>query len=164
MCVGHLPAVVADEADREARYNLALAGSMAGWASMSAPAGVTDALARGVAAVCGCTVGRAAAAVLPAFMRHRLRRLPAPFVRIAEILGARDPEVADFKVARLAAAAVEELLHGLGVARRLRDCGLRREQLPRVADLAWEHAGRLSASGESPLGRQEVEDLLGAAF
>lgn len=164
MCVGHLPVVVADAADREARYNLALAGSMAGWASMSAPAGVTGALAQGVAAVCGCTAGRAAAAVLPAFMRHRLRRFPAPFVRIAEILSARGPEVADFKVARLAATAVEELLDSLGVACRLSHCGLRREQLPRVADLAWQHAGMLSASGESPLGRREVEDLLGEAF
>ena len=64
-CARYLPAVVADGSDREARYNLALAASMGGWAYMSSFIGAVHGIWYGVAAACELTHGRSMAAVLP---------------------------------------------------------------------------------------------------
>ena len=160
ICARYMPAVVADGADREARYNLALAASMGGWAYMSSFIGAVHGIAYGVAAVCELTHGRSMAAILPAVMRYNLQTRPAPFVRVAELLGARPPEVAAFKVARLSVVAVEELLDSVGVAHRLRDYGLGREQITEVADLSWGQIGDFLESNARPFGRAEVEDIL----
>ena len=87
ICAAYLPAVVADGKDREARYNLALAASMGGWAYMSSFIGAVHGVSYGVAAVCGLTHGRSMAAILPAVMRFNLPASPAAFRRIAEIFG-----------------------------------------------------------------------------
>jgi alcohol dehydrogenase class IV len=68
--------------------------------------------------------------------------------------------VADFKVARLSVVAVEELLDSVGVAHRLRDYGLGREQITEVADLSWGQIGDFLESNARPFGRAEVEDIL----
>ncbi len=164
ICARYMPVVVADGADREARYNLALAASMGGWAYMSSFIGAVHGISYGVAAVCELTHGRSMAAILPAVMRYNLQTRPAPFVRIADILGARAPEVADFKVARLSVVAVEELLDSVGVAHRLRDYGLAREQIGEVADLAWAQIDDFLESNARPFGRAEVEGILGEAY
>ena len=51
--------------DREARYNLALAASVGGWAYTCSFIGAVHGIATGVAAVCELTHGRSMAAILP---------------------------------------------------------------------------------------------------
>lgn len=164
ICTRYMPAVAADGSDREARYNLALAASMGGWAYMSSFIGAVHGISYGVAAACELTHGRSMAAILPAVMRYNLQTRPEPFVRLADVLGARQPEVADFKVARLSVVAVEELLDSVGVAHRLRDYGLARERIPEVADLSWGQIGDFLESNARPFGRAEVEDILSDAY
>ena len=163
ICAAYLPAVVADGKDREARYNLALAASMGGWAYMSSFIGAVHGVSYGVAAVCELTHGRSMAAILPAVMRYNLPSSPAAFRRIAEIFGRSTGGLADAAAGALAVEAVEDLLDRLDVAHRLRDYGLRRDQIPEVADLSWGQMDDFLESNARPFGRQDVETILADA-
>ena len=164
ICARYLPAVVADGRDREARANLALAASMGGWAYMSSFIGAVHGISYGVAAVCRLTHGRSMAAILPAVMRYNLAANPAAFRRLAELLGSRTADMLENEAAVLSVAAVEALLDGIGVAHRLRDYGLQREQLGAVADLSWGQIHDFLESNARPFRRQDVKDILDDAF
>ena len=164
VCARYLPAVVADGKDREARANLALAASMGGWAYMSSFIGAVHGISYGVAALCELTHGRSMAAILPAVMRYNLPANPAAFRRIAELLGRPAAGMQEQEAAALSVAAVEDLLDRIGVAHRLRDYGLRRDQLDAVVDLSWGQIDDFLESNARPFGRRDVEDILGDAF
>ena len=164
ICARYLPAVVADGKDREARANLALAASMGGWAYMSSFIGAVHGISYGVAAVCELTHGRSMAAILPAVMRYNLPANPAAFRRVAELLGRSTTGLGEDEAAALSVDAVEGLLDRVGVAHRLRDYGLQRDQLGAVADLSWGQIDDFLESNARPFGRRDVEDILGAAF
>jgi alcohol dehydrogenase class IV len=164
ICARYLPAVVADGRDREARANLALAASMGGWAYMSSFIGAVHGISYGVAAVCQLTHGRSMAAILPAVMRYNLAADPAAFRRLADLLGSRTADMRENEAAALSVVAVEQLLDGIGVAHRLRDYGLQREQVGAVADLSWGQIDDFLESNARPFGRQDVVDILEGAF
>ena len=164
ICRRYVPVVVADGSDREARYNLALAASMAGWAYMSSFIGAVHGISYGVAGVCGLTHGRSMAAILPAVMRFNLPANPAAFRRIAEIFGRDVAGLPDIEAAALSIDAVDELLDRVGVAHRLRDYGLAREQIGEVAELSWGQIDDFLASNARPFGRPDVADILDDAF
>jgi len=165
ICARYLPAVMADGRDREARANLALAASMGGWAYMSSFIGAVHGVSYGVAATCELTHGRSMAAILPAVMRFNLAAAPAAFRRVAELLGAPVAGVSDDgAAAALSVPAVEALLDRVGAAHRLRDYGLRPEQIPHVADLSWGQIEDFLESNARPFGRGDVEIILHDAF
>ena len=70
-------------------------------------------------------------------MRFNLPANPKAFKRIAEIFGQQVSGTSDPEAARLSIVAVEQLLDSIGVAHRLRDYGLRREDIPKVVELSW---------------------------
>ena len=164
ICASYLPAVVADGKDREARANLALAASMGGWAYMSSFIGAVHGISYGVAAVCELTHGRSMAAILPAVMRYNLSANPAAFRRVAELLGSHTAGMREHDAAALSVTAVEDLLVRVGVAHRLRDYGLRRDQLGAVASLSWGQIDDFLESNARSFGRRDVEEILGDAF
>ncbi len=164
ICCRYLPVVVGDGSDREARYNLALAASMAGWAYMSSFIGAVHGIATGVAAVCELTHGRSMAAILPAVMRFNLPANPRAFKRIAEIFGQQVSGMSDLEAARLSIVAVEQLLDRIGMAHRLRDYGLRREDIAKVVELSWGQIDDFLGSNARALGKQDVADILEDAF
>ena len=164
ICARYLPAVVVDGRDREARANLALAASMGGWAYMSSFIGAVHGISYGVAAVCELTHGRSMAAILPAVMRYNLPANPAAFRRVAELLGRSASGLGEDEAAALSVDAVEDLLDRIGVAHRLRDYGLQRDQLGAVADLSWGQIDDFLESNARPFGRRDVEDILADAF
>ena len=163
-CARYLPAVMADGKDREARSNLALAASMGGWAYMSSFIGAVHGVSYGVAATCDLTHGRSMAAILPAVMRYNLPAAPAAFRRVAELLGAPTAGVSDDAAAALSVAAVEGLLDRVGAAHRLRDYGLRPDQIPHVAELSWGQIEDFLESNARPFGREDVESILRDAY
>ena len=164
ICARYLPAVVADGKDREARANLALAASMGGWAYMSSFIGAVHGVSYGVAALCELTHGRSMAAILPAVMRYNLPANSAAFRRVAELLGRSTDGMRELEAAALSVSAVEDLLDRVCVAHRLRDYGLRRDQLCAAADLSWGQSDDFLDSNARPFGRPEVEEILVDAF
>ena len=164
ICNRYMRAVVADGSDREARYNLALAASMGGWAYMSSFIGAVHGIATGVAAVCELTHGRSMAAILPAVMRFNLPAKTKAFKRIAEIFGQQVSGMSDLEAARLSIVAVEQLLDHIGMAHRLRDYGLRREDIPKVVELSWSQIDDFLGSNARAFGKQDVAEILDDAF
>ena len=164
ICADYLPAVVRDGSDLEARYNLSLAASMAGWAYMSSFIGAVHGVSYGVASVCGLTHGRSMAAILPAVMRFNIPANPGGFKRIAEIFGADTSGLTALQAAELGVVAVEGLLDAVGVPHTVSTHGLRREDVQRVADLSWSQIGDFLDTNARPFTRQDVVDMLNAAL
>ena len=66
--------------------------------------------------------------------------------------------------AGLSVTAAEDLLDRVGVAHRLRDYGLQRDQLGAVATLSWGQIDDFLESNARSFGRRDVEEILGDAF
>ena len=164
ICAAYLPAVVADGKDREARYNLALAASMGGWAYMSSFIGAVHGVSYGVAAVCGLTHGRSMAAILPAVMRYNLPASPGPSAASPRSSAGPPAGLRTRPRARSPSRRSRTSSTALGVAHRLRDYGLLRDQIPEVADLSWDQIDDFLESNARPFGRQDVESILADAY
>jgi alcohol dehydrogenase class IV len=164
ICVDYLPTVVCDGSNLEARYYLSLAASMAGWAYMSSFIGAVHGISYGVASVCKLTHGRSMAAILPAVMRFNIPANPRAFGRIAEIFGKDTSGLTALQAAELSVVAVAELLDAVGVPHTLGAYGLRREDVVSVADLSWGQIGDFLDTNPRTFGRQDVIDILNAAF
>jgi alcohol dehydrogenase len=164
ICVKYLPAVVRDGDDLEARYHMALAASMAGWAYMSSFIGAVHGVSYGVASLCDLTHGRSMAAILPAVMRFNIPANPAAFARVAALLGADVSGLGTLEAAELAVNAVEDLLDAVGVAHTVTAYGLGEDQIEAAADISWSQIEDFLDSNARPFGRQDVADILRASL
>ena len=136
ICAAYLPAVVADGKDREARYNLALAASMGGWAYIeprsSAPCTASPTASPPSAS--SPTAARWPPSCRPS-CATTFRPAQAAFRRIAEIFGRSDGRACGrAPPARSPSRRSRTCSTALDVAHRLRDYGLRRDQIPEVAE------------------------------
>ena len=138
------------ESDRGARANPALRPAWAEGLDWPPSSATVHGISYGVAAVCELTHGRSMAAILPAVMRYNLSASLAAFRRVAELLGRSTKGLGEDEAAALSVDAVEGLLDRIGVAHRLRDYGLQRDQLGAVADLS---RGRSTISSRPTLVR-----------
>jgi alcohol dehydrogenase class IV len=164
ICADYVPAVVCNGSNLEARYNLSLAASMAGWAYMSSFIGAVHGVSYGVASHCALTHGRSMAAILPAVMRFNIPANPAAFKRIAELFGKDVGGLTSLQAAALSVVAVEELLDAIDVPHTLGAHGLRREDIEKVADLSWSQIEDFLDTNPRTFGRQDVVDILIAAL
>jgi alcohol dehydrogenase class IV len=164
ICADYLPAVVRSGDDLEARYHMALAASMAGWAYMSSFIGAVHGVSYGVASLCGLTHGRSMAAILPAVMRFNIPADPSPFKRIAELFGVDVGGLTALEAAERAVQAVEELLDAIDVAHTVSSYGLREDDIEAAADISWGQIEDFLDSNARPLGRQDVADIIRASL
>lgn len=164
ICADYLPAVVRDGDDLEARYNMALAASLAGWAYMSSFIGAVHGVSYGVASLCKLTHGRSMAAILPAVMRFNIQADPSAFGRIAELLGKKIDGLTTAAAAELSVEAVEELLDAVHVAHTASAYGLTEDDVEAAADISWSQMEDFLESNARPFGRQDVADILRASL
>ena len=122
-----LPAALDRPDDLEARRELLEGAALAG-AALRAGTGVGHAMAQALGGRLGLSHGAMNAVCLPAALRFNREVAADALARLGRALDADDPVV-----------RVEELA-GLGVAPRLRDHGVPREELPAVAAAAAERA------------------------
>lgn len=132
-----------DGGDREARERMSHAALLSGMALANSGLG----LAHGVAAALGVHAavphGLACAVMLPVALRVNRGVREAEIARLGEALCGRT-----FRTPAEGAAAVtekvEELCEAVGIPRRLRDLGVRREQLPAIVE--GSHGSSLSGN------------------
>src|SRR4051794_2571403 len=122
----HLPAVVDDPIDVEARTGMLAAAALGGRCLQNAGMGVHHGLAQLVGGRTGIAHGVANAVILPHAMRFNGDAVPAELARIGQALGAREDP----------AGAVEQLLVRLELPTRLSDCGFGDDDLEAVARLS----------------------------
>ncbi|SMD11799.1 alcohol dehydrogenase [Desulfocicer vacuolatum DSM 3385] len=138
LCAQYLPSAFVKGSNRDARYHMALAASMSGLAYMSALLGAVHGFSYVIAAAGNLTHGRSLAAVLPHVMRFNLAQCPEKFSRIAALMGKEIKGLSTVEAARLSVEAVEEILDTLGVSYRLRDYGIGKQDIPKLAEIAME--------------------------
>ncbi len=117
--------------DQEAREGMAHAAFLSGITLANAGLGMAHGVAVALGIIAGVPHGLACAVMLPAALEaNRVARL-AEIARVARLLIAKDFQ-SDEEAARAAPAAVRELCRRIGIPLRLRDAGVRKEQIPAI--------------------------------
>jgi alcohol dehydrogenase len=116
---------VKDGNDLEAREGMALAALLAGLAFSNVGVALVHAMEYPVGGAVHCSHGAGNGLLLPYVMRFNLAAKTKAFAEIAVLLGAED-----------AIAAVEKLRTDIGIPQRLRDIGIKPEQLRGLAEKA----------------------------
>jgi alcohol dehydrogenase class IV len=133
-----LPAAVRDGADLVARTDMMIA-AMEGATAFQKGLGASHALAHALTPLTGVHHGLANAVVLPAVVDWNRPAAPARLARVAVALG-EPPGEDDEPLSARAAERIRALARGIGIPARLREVGVREEDLPRIAEKAYEDA------------------------
>ena len=127
---------VKDGKDIEAREGMALAALLAGMAFSNVGVAVVHALEYPVGGAVHCSHGAGNGLLLPYVMQFNLSSKLKAFARIAELLGESVVGLSDQAAAEKAVVAVDRLRSDIGVPGRLRDIGVKPEQLRGFAEKA----------------------------
>ena len=132
----YLRRAVADGNDLEAREGMALAALLAGLAFSNVGVAVVHALEYPVGGAVHCSHGAGNGLLLPYVMQFNLPARVKEFAAIARMLGENPVGLSDQAAAEKAIQAVEKLRNDIGIPRRLRDIGVKKEQLRPFAEKA----------------------------
>lgn len=132
----HLRRAVKDGTDLDAREGMALAATLGGLAFSNVGVAVVHALEYPVGVATHCSHGAGNGLLLPFVMRFNLPARVREFARIARLLGVDTSGMTEPQAAEAAVAAVDQLRADIGVPGRLRELGVRPEQLRPFADKA----------------------------
>ncbi|MCI0379281.1 MAG: iron-containing alcohol dehydrogenase [Gemmataceae bacterium] len=147
---------VADGNDLDARAGMALGATLAGLAFSNVGVAAVHALEYPVGGAVHCSHGAGNGLLLPFVMRFNLPARRKEFARIAELLGEKpEPE--------LAIVAVEKLRDAIGIPKRLRDFGVKHEQLRQFAEKAF-GIKRIMRVNPRAVTVEDLEVILQAAF
>jgi alcohol dehydrogenase class IV len=112
---------------------MALAAMLSGLAFSNVGVALVHALEYPVGGATNCSHGEGNGLLLPHVMRFNLPGREREFARVAELLGEDIRELNQTAAAERAIGAVERLQADIGIPRRLRDLGVKEEQLPDFA-------------------------------
>jgi len=129
----NLPLVVADPHDEQARLNMQIAATMAGWAFTIAQVGLAHGMAHTIGTLHHVPHGTACGIVLPKVMRYNVDHATAKLALVAEALGVSTAGMGERDAALAAADAVEALMRKVGHPLRLRDVGVPEDRLEACA-------------------------------
>ncbi len=145
-----------DGADREAREHMAHAALLSGIALANSGLGIAHGVAAALGIHAGVPHGLACAVLLPMALRINREVREKELAEIAEALCGRrwdsPAQAADALVGR-----VEELCESLRIPRRLRDLGVRREQLPAIVESSH---GSSRSGNPRPISDDELLSIL----
>ena len=130
----HLARAVHEPANREARDGMALAATTAGLAFSNVGVALVHAMEYPVGGAVHCSHGAGNGLLLPYVMRYNLPARVRQFARIAQLLGEDVTGLSEAAAAERAIRAVERLKTAIGIPARLRDLGVRQDQLRGFAE------------------------------
>ena len=142
--------------DHEAREGMALAATLAGMAFSNVGVAAVHALEYPVGAAVHCSHGAGNGLLLPYVMRFNLPARRERFAVVARLLGEKED-------AEAAITAVERLRADIGIPTRLRDLGVKEEQLKPFAEKAFA-VKRILRVNPRPVTAADLEGILRAAY
>jgi alcohol dehydrogenase class IV len=159
----YLRQAVAYGNNREAREGMALGATMAGLAFSNVGVALVHAMEYPVGGAVHCSHGAGNGLLLPYVMRFNLPARMREFAKIASFLGEDISGLPIDQAANKAIEAVESLRADIGIASRLRDIGVKEEQLRPFAEKA---AGikRILRVNPRPVDADAIESIFRAAF
>ncbi len=155
-----LPVAFRAPADLAARTDMMIA-AMQGAMAFQKGLGASHALAHALTPISGLHHGLANAIVLPAVMEFNRATASARLARVAEAMG-EEARPDDASLAAAAIARVRRLTTELRLPPRLRDAGVREDDLPRIAHKAFEDASH--QANPRPCGEADLLAIARAAF
>lgn len=148
----------------EARYNMSLAATIAGFAFANSSVGAVHAISLPFGIKYKVGHGEANAVVLPHVMRYCAPADVARYADVARWLGVPDEGRSLEELALLSAAAAERLVRDCGFDPRLSAYGADREDFPRFADVALEVQSHNLERNPRDLDRDDLLRIYGAAL
>ncbi len=125
---------VKNGSDLEAREGMALAALLGGMAFSNVGVALVHAMEYPVGGAVHCSHGAGNGLLLPYVMRFNLPAKTKAFAHIAHLLGENVVGLSEHAAAEKAVAAVEKLRGDIGIPARLRDIGIKPEQLRGLAE------------------------------
>ncbi len=159
----NLRRAVARGDDLDAREGMALGATLAGMAFSNVGVAVVHALEYPVGGATHCSHGAGNGLLLPFVMRFNLPARTREFATIARLLGEDVTGLSETQAAERAVSAVERLRADVGIPCRLRDLGVRPEQLRPFADKAFT-IQRILRVNPRPVTAADLEAILQSAF
>lgn len=154
----HLPQVVHEPGNREARDSMAWAASLAGMAFSNCGVALVHALEYPVGASVHCSHGEGNGVLLPYVMQFNQKGNESRFAEVATLLGVvQPPDMPDEMRSEAAIVAVRQIQEKIGIRTRLRDLGVQAEQLPGFAERSFNIKRLMYLNPRMP----QSSDLLG---
>jgi alcohol dehydrogenase len=159
----YLRQAVAYGSNPEAREGMALAATMAGLAFSNVGVALVHAMEYPLGGATHCSHGAGNGLLLPYVMKFNLPSRVKEFAHIARVLGEETEGLSFDQAAQRAVVAVEKLRADIGIPNRLRDLGVKEEQLRGFAEKA---AGirRILRVNPRPASVEEIEGIYRAAL
>jgi alcohol dehydrogenase class IV len=132
----NLPLVAADGKNEQARLNLQIAATIAGWAFNVSTVGLGHGMAHTLGTLFHLPHGEACGLMLPKVMRYNIDYAKEALVQVAKALNVNTTGMQERDAALAAADAIEALMKKVGHPLRLRDVGIKEDSL----DMAAFHA------------------------
>jgi len=151
---------VQDGSDRSAREAMSHAALLSGLALANSGLGFAHGVAPALGIHCGVGHGLACAVMLPAALRVNRDTCRADLARLAEVFCGQRFDSEDL-AADACVAAVEALCRDVGIPPRLRDVGVRREQIPALVSAS---RGNSMSANPRDVSDAELARILEAMF
>lgn len=159
----HLVAAVHEPGNLAARSGMALAATVAGLAFSNIGVALVHAMEYPVGGAVHVSHGEGNGLLLPFVMRFNLPTRKQEFATIARLLGRNIASMSEDQAAQEAVAAVEQLRNAIGIRPRLRELGVKEEQLRGFAEKAL-GIKRILRVNPRPVTADDIEGIFRAAF
>ena len=159
----HLRQAVANGGDLDAREGMALGATLAGMAFSNVGVALVHAMEYPVGGAVHCSHGAGNGLLLPWVMRFNMPARREAFANVARLLGENVTGLSLDAAAELAVAAVDKLRADIGIPARLRDLGVRQEQLAGFAEKAFS-IKRILRVNPRPVSVPEIAGIFEQAF
>lgn len=156
LIVESLPVAVRDGGDLEARTRMLAAAAM-GAVAFQKDLGACHSLAHPLSTICGLHHGLANAVCLPAVMRLNAVRKPGLYRRVGIACGLDVMRSTDAEADAATIAFVASFLAQLGLAMKLRDLGVRQDQIDALTGQAFEDP--CHSTNAVPVTRDDLRSL-----
>lgn len=143
----------------EARYNMAIAATYAMSTVFMSGLSLYHAMGQSLQIEAKTTHGISLYLVMPPIMEFNLMATPQRFARIAELMGEKIEGLPLRKAALKSIDAVKQLGTDIGLPQRLRDIGVKKEQIPRFVDILFTTYAERTRTNARPLSRQDATKL-----
>jgi alcohol dehydrogenase class IV len=159
----NLSRAVTNGQDLDAREGMAMAATLAGMAFSNVGVALVHAMEYPVGGATHCSHGAGNGLLLPFVMRFNLPARRPRFAAIARLLGEDVTNLSEEAAAERAITAVERLRSDIGIPGRLRDLGVREDQLGAFAEKTI-GIKRILRVNPRPVTREDVEGVFRAAL
>lgn len=143
----------------EARYNMAIAASYAMSTLFISGVSIYHALGHSLQIEARTTHGISLYLVMPPIIEFNLMATPNRFARIAELMGEKTEGLPLPEAARKSINAVKQLGTDIGLPQRLRDIGVKKDQIPKFVDILFTTDAARVKANTPPLSRDDATKI-----